>query len=287
MPHHPFLALLRPPEGVHVDFTQPAGAPALAPADGISWQLFANPVSLFIGGVTAVLLELAEPSVRTGVWEHSSFVRDPVGRLHRTGYAALVTVYAPHAAARAMIAGVVQRHAQVYGHTPDGLDYHANDPRLLNWVQATAIFGFTQAYDQFVRRLTLAERNAAFSEGQASAQLYGATGLPQHWPAWEALWASTAPQLQGHAILAEFLDTLDQAPLLPGPLRAVQRLLVRAAVSITPAPVRHLPQLQGRGLRVGEATAVRGLAQLGRIPLPGQPPHQARRRMQAAPAHAE
>ena len=47
--------------------------------------VFKNPVTMFIGGVAAVILELAEPRVRTGVWEHSRFSRDPVGRLRRTG----------------------------------------------------------------------------------------------------------------------------------------------------------------------------------------------------------
>jgi uncharacterized protein (DUF2236 family) len=51
----------------------PAGEPALAAPDSVSWRVFKNPVSLFVGGVTAVILELAEPRVRTGVWEHSSF----------------------------------------------------------------------------------------------------------------------------------------------------------------------------------------------------------------------
>jgi uncharacterized protein (DUF2236 family) len=34
--------------------------------------VFKNPVTLFIGGVGAVLLELAEPRVRDGVWGHST-----------------------------------------------------------------------------------------------------------------------------------------------------------------------------------------------------------------------
>ena len=70
--------------------------------------MFANPVSLFVGGATAVLLELAEPSVRTGVWDHSSFACDPATRLRRTGFAAMMTVYGPRSAAEEMIARVVR-----------------------------------------------------------------------------------------------------------------------------------------------------------------------------------
>jgi uncharacterized protein (DUF2236 family) len=41
--------LLQPPEGPRVDFTCPAGEPALVPADSLSWQVFRNPVTLLIG----------------------------------------------------------------------------------------------------------------------------------------------------------------------------------------------------------------------------------------------
>ena len=276
-------ALMRPPAGLDVDFGAPAGAPALAPADGVSWRVFANPVSLFIGGVAAVLLELAEPSVRSGVWEHSGFRRDPAARLHRTGFAAMVTVYAPRAEAERVIAQVVRRHERVRGHTPEGQAYHANDPRLLDWVQATAVFGFSEAYHRCVAPLTPAQRDAAFAESQASARLYGARQLPRDRSQWQALLARTAPTLQGHAILAEFLDIMEGAAILPAPLRPLQRLLVRAAVHITPEPVRSLPQLQGRGLRRGELVLVRLLGRLARaVPLRGLPPAQAARRMKVA-----
>lgn len=274
---------MRPPPGLAVDFSAPAGAPALAPADGVSWKVFANPVSLFIGGVTAVLLELAEPSVRSGVWDHSSFQRDPAGRLHRTGFAAMVTVYGPREAAQKMIARVVQAHGRVQGVTPGGVPYQANDPRLLDWVQATAIFGFTQAYHCYVSALEPAQRSAAFAEGQASAQLYGAVNTPRDWAGWEALLSATAPGLEGSAILTDFLNIMENTAILPRPLRFLQRLLVRAAVEITPEPVRSLPQLRGRGLRGGERFFVRAMARMATWwPLPGLPPAQAARRMAAS-----
>ena len=51
------------------DFLRPAGEAALVSPDSVSWRVFKNPLSLFIGGVAAVIMELAEPRVRTGVWE--------------------------------------------------------------------------------------------------------------------------------------------------------------------------------------------------------------------------
>jgi uncharacterized protein (DUF2236 family) len=103
------LGFLRPPGGPAFDFTQPAGEAALMAADSVSWRVFKNPVSLFVGGVAAVILELADPAVRTGVWEHTSFRREPVRRLQRTGLAAMITVYGARSRAEAMIAGVARR----------------------------------------------------------------------------------------------------------------------------------------------------------------------------------
>ena len=276
--------LMQPPAGMAFDFSQPAGEPALAPHDGVSWQVFANPVSLFVGGVAAVLLELAEPSVRSGVWDHSSFQRDPGTRLRRTGAAAMMTVYGPRSQAESMIAHVVRMHGRVTGSTPDGVAYHANDPRLLDWVQATASFGFTEAYHRYVRALSAVEKDLAFAESEPAARLYGATGAPRSWAEWESMLSKNAPGLEGSAILADFMRIMGEAQLfpnaVPAPLRPLQRLLVRAAVEITPEPVRSLPQLRGRGLRFGEAALVRALARGAALaPLGDTPQAQAARRV--------
>jgi uncharacterized protein (DUF2236 family) len=276
-------ALMQPPPGMAFDFSQPAGEPALAPQDGVAWRVFADPVALFVGGVAAVLLELAEPSVRSGVWNQGGFKSDPCMRLRRTGFAAMMTVYGPRSAAEKLIAHVVQVHGHVRGSTPDGLAYHANDPRLLDWVQATAVFGFSEAYHRYVQPLSSFEKDVAFAESQPAARLYGATGVPQSWAAWEALLARTAPGLEGSAILSDFLTIMDTAPLVPAPMRPLQRLLVRAAVELIPEPVRSLPQLRGRGLRAGEATLVRALARsIALLPLGDTPPVQAARRLAAS-----
>jgi uncharacterized protein (DUF2236 family) len=68
-----------------IDFSRPKGEPALIPSGSISWRIFKNPVAVFIGGVTAVLLEFAEPRVRDGVWQHSTFRTDPLNRLRADG----------------------------------------------------------------------------------------------------------------------------------------------------------------------------------------------------------
>ncbi|MGQ4815059.1 oxygenase MpaB family protein [Agrobacterium vitis] len=275
-----FDELLKPPPGMDINFAQPAGEPSLAPAGGVTWRVFSNPITMFVGGVSAVLLELAEPSVRSGVWDHSSFRTDPAKRLHRTGFAAMITAYAAQSKAREVIAHVVSIHDKVRGATPDGKPYFANDPRLLNWVQATATFGFTEAYHRFAASLSSTDKDAAFAESGPSAELFGATGAPRSWREWENILAEMAPDLEGSDILGEFLAIMNQAPILPRPLRWVQRLLVRAAVDITPEPVRSLPQLRDKGLRAGEALLITVFAHVvSVVPKRHTPAAQAAKRM--------
>src|SRR5262245_7554111 len=241
-------ALVEPDDGPRIDFSRPIGEPALVVPDSVSWRVFKNPLSLFIGGVTAVILELAEPRVRTGIWEHTTFRVDPVRRLRRTGLAAMVTIYGARSTAEAMIARVRRMHDRVAGTTPSGEAYRANEPELLNWVQGTAACGFLQTYHAYVRPLSAAARNRYYAEGAAAARLYGATGAPSSEAELEMLFQRTAGRLQRSRIVFEFVSIMRSAPVLPLMLRPAQRLLVRAAVELTPRWARSILGLDGHGL---------------------------------------
>jgi uncharacterized protein (DUF2236 family) len=266
------------PAGMPVpNFSRPQGEPALVPADSISWRIFKNPVSLFIGGVAAVILELAEPRVRAGVWEHTAFRTDPVTRLQRTGLAAMVTVYGARSQAEAMIAGVNRRHARITGRADDGRAYAADDTELLDWVQATAGYGFGEAYHRFVHPLSPTERDCAWTEAVPAARLYGATGAPTSQAEWKAQLHAVIPHLTASPIIFEFLDIMRRATVLPKIARLVQRLLIRAAIDITPPVVATIVGIEARhGLSPLQRRLVRGLARAAdRLPLRSAPPAQA------------
>ena len=274
------LALMQPARGPVVDFTQPRGEAALAAPDSVSWRVFKNPVALFVGGIAAVILELAEPRVGAGVWDHSSFRTDPVTRLQRTGLAAMITVYGARSTAAAMISGVVRMHGKVAGRTPDGAAYQANDIDLLNWVQATASFGFVEAYSRFVSPLSGAEHDRFYAEAPA-ARLYGARGAPGSDAERQVLFEAMRPRLAASPTIFEFLDIMRNAPAFPTPLRPLQRLLVRAAVDMTPDWARDILGLTARhGLRRGELALVRWAGRMSdRLMLPSSPAVQACRRL--------
>jgi len=283
----PFLdaaarALIAPSPGqAAVDFTQPSGEEALVPTSSLSWRVFKNPVALFVGGVAAVILELAEPAVRTGVWEHSSFRSDPRRRLQRTGLAAMVTVYGARRQAESMIAGVVRMHEKVTGHTPAGEAYRANDVALLTWVQATASFGFAEAYHRYVKPLSREEFDRLYEEGAPAAQLYGALDAPRNAAELAALFDAKRERLEPSPIVFEFLSIIRAAPVFPAPLRPLQRLLVRAAVEMVPGWVRKRLGLgPEHGLTPWQAALVRRAGALAdRVLLRSSPAVQSCRRL--------
>ncbi len=267
--------------GWKVDYSKPAGEPAFSAPDSVSWQVFKNPVALGIGGICAVLLEFADARIRSGVWDHSTFKTDPVGRAERTGTAAMVGVYGPQSAARRVIQGVTNMHAQVNGTTPSGEAYRALDEELLDWVSVTAGYGFLIAYDRFVRPVSDKDKCAFFQEGAEVANLYGATTEINSLDDFYAMMDKLAPRFEPHPINTEFLDIMSGRAKLTGVPKFLRRAVVNAAVDILPPVVRQKLEL---GNEYDLSTFDRWLLKLlgrmaDRIPVPGTPPAQAATRL--------
>ena len=280
------LDLLTPDHGPKVDFLLPPGEQALTDPLSLSWQVYRNPISLFIGGVTGVLLELAEPRVRSGVWDNTSFRTDPLRRLKRTGLAAMVTVYGAQSQARRMIESISALHSQVSGYTPTGAAYCASDAHLLDWVQATASYGFLEAYAAYVWPITDNDRSQFLAESVPSAQLYGATGAPMDLEQRQALFETMLPLLEPSPILFEFLAIMQNTKVFPAPLGALQILLVKAGVDLLPMPVRHRLGLGSSWtLKSWQRVIINMAARASdRLVLPSSPPVQACRRLGLDPA---
>jgi len=247
-----------------VDFSRPTGEEAYLAPDSIQWKVFKNPVALAVGGVAAVLLEFADARIRSGVWDHSIYKVDPIGRSQRTGMVAMVGVYGPKSVARQVIGGVNRMHAKVAGKTPSGEDYRALDPELLNWVSATAQYGFLTAYDRFVRRLSAAEKDRFWHEGTAIAELYGVTEIPHSEADFQRMMERLLPRFEPHPINREFLEIIQSGRAAPSVPRFLHRSLARAAVSILPPAVRKRLEL---GREFDLTTRDRGLVKaIGRLP---------------------
>jgi uncharacterized protein (DUF2236 family) len=225
--------------GWKIEFGRPAGEPAYLHPGSVAWRIHKNPVAMGVGGVAAVLLEFADPRIRSGVWDHSIYKMDPIGRSKRTGVAAMLGVYGPRSAARRVIQGITNMHAQVSGRTPGGEAYRALDPELLAWVGATAAYGFLTAYDRFVAPVSDADKARFYSEGDSLIRLYGVRDVPKSSGEFLAMMESLAHRFEPHPIVEEFLGIIQSGKAAPNVPKFLHRALARGAVSILPPVVRQ------------------------------------------------
>ncbi len=224
--------------GWKIDFSQPVGEMSLQHPSSVQWRIFKNPIALGIGGVVAVLLEFADARIRSGVWDHSTYKADPIGRSKRTGVAAMVGVYGPQSAARRVIQGVTNMHGRVNGLTPGGVEYRAMDPDLLDWVSATAAYGFLNAYDRFVAPVSDADKDRYYRDGATVARLYGVQYTPRSTADFMAMLDQRLDRFEPHPIVEEFLAIIQSGKAAPGTPRFLHRALARASVSLLPNKVR-------------------------------------------------
>jgi uncharacterized protein (DUF2236 family) len=148
-------------------------------------------------------------------------------------------------------------------------------------VQATAGFGFAEAYSRYVRPLTAAEVDALCREGTLAARLYGVPDAPQSGADLEAVFDSMRGRLECSPWVFEFLRIMRDTPALPAPFDRTQGLLVRAAVDLLPGWIRDcLGLTASQGLRPGERWLVRMAGALSdRIVLQEGPAAQSCRRL--------
>ncbi|USQ94662.1 oxygenase MpaB family protein [Caulobacter sp. RL271] len=263
--------------GWKIDYANPPGEPAYLDPGSVHWRVYKNPIALAVGGVAAVLLEFADARIRSGVWDHSTYKADPIGRSKRTGIAAMVGVYGPQAAARRVIQGVTNMHTRVTGETPKGEAYKALDPELLDWVSATAGYGFLNAYDRFVAPLSDAEKTRFYGEAGPIARLYGVKHSPANQAEFMAMMDRLASRFEPHPIVHEFLDIIQSGKAAPNAPKFLHKALARAAVSLLPPIVRQRLAL-GRewDLTAFHRLALQAAGKLAdRIPVKSSPPCQA------------
>ncbi|MCK9507647.1 MAG: oxygenase MpaB family protein [Pigmentiphaga sp.] len=192
-----------------VDFEHPDGAPALFSPDSASWRIHRDFSSMLVGGVSALLMQMLHPSALAGVWDHSNFRADMLGRLRRTGQFIAATTYAPRADAQRQIEKVIRIHQRVQGHLPSGEPYSANDPALLTWVHVAEVSSFLNAHLRFLDpNVPDAVQDAYFEEYAYVAEALGARNVPK-----------------SRAAVAQYLQTMRPALRVTERSREVARFL--------------------------------------------------------------
>ncbi len=172
-------------------------ADALFAPDSVAWQVNGDVVTMMIGGVSGLLLQMLHPAVLAGVWDHSDFRADMHGRLRRTAKFIAITTYDHAEAGQAAIAKVNRIHAKLGGVLPDGTPYRVTDPELLAWVHVTETISFLDAWIRYAQpAMPLSRQDAYFDEMARVGQALGADPLPRTRAEAEALIASFRPRLR-------------------------------------------------------------------------------------------
>jgi uncharacterized protein (DUF2236 family) len=162
-----------------IDYANPPGDPGLFGADSATWRVHSDFPGMLSGGLCALMLQVLHPLALAGVWDHSSFRDDLVGRLRRTTAFVAGTTYASRADAEQLIARVARIHTQVRGTTADGRAYAADDPHLLTWVHVTEAFGFLQGYRRYARvAMPVDAADRYYGEVKRVAERLGASDVP-------------------------------------------------------------------------------------------------------------
>ncbi len=175
-------------------------ADALFPPDSVAWRVNGDVVTMMIGGVSGLLLQMLHPAVLAGVWDHSDFRADMHGRLRRTAKFIAITTYDHAEAGRAAIDKVNRIHAKLKGVLPDGAPYRVSDPSLLAWVHVTETISFLDAWIRYAEpAMPMAEQDAYFAEMARIGEALHADPLPRARAEAEALIQSYRPQLRADA----------------------------------------------------------------------------------------
>jgi uncharacterized protein (DUF2236 family) len=225
--------------GLRIDFREPKGDPGLSGPGSVSWRVNANPISMAVGGIAAVILELSEPAIRAGVWDHSSFKIDPIARMKNTGMAAMAVTYGSRKVAQMTFDRVTRMHERVAGVTHEGKAYRAMDDDLLAWVHVTAAWGFLNAYQRYVDpALSRADQDRYYAEGETVAKGFGAKWVPTSVAQVEEYMGRMTPRLYANDTVQEFLKLTAEAPVFGTLAQPLQRLLVEAAIDLLPPPIQ-------------------------------------------------
>ena len=212
--------------------------------------------AMFIGGITALLLQSLHPLAMAAVAGHSGYRGDPWGRLQRTSYFLAVTTFGRGSDAREATSRVRAIHRRITGTAPDGRPYAAADPHLLTWVHIAEADSFLRAHGRFgAQPLDQAGRDGYVADMARIGTELGVPDPPHTEAELTARIASYRAELATTVAAREAARFLLLTPPLPALARPPYTVLAAAAVSLLPGWARRplrLPRLP-----VTEAAVVR------------------------------
>lgn len=218
-------------------------------------MVHADIVSMMVGGIRSLLLQMLHPHALQGVLDHSNFREDMHGRLRRTAKFIAVTTFGHRDHAKTAIERVNRIHAAVGGTLADGSPYAATDPRTLAWVHVAEATSFLAAYLRHVRPdMPGHEQDEYYRQFAVIARALGADPVPLDRREAEQLSRALRKDLRPSSQAREVAElVLNQRA--PGSPPAVQALLGAEAVALLPSFARAMLGLEKPGLAALPARA--------------------------------
>ncbi|MFC5741733.1 oxygenase MpaB family protein [Dyella tabacisoli] len=246
-----------------IDYDHPHGDPGLFGPDSAVWRVYSDFPGMLAGGLAALMLQTLHPLALAGVWDHSNFRGDLLGRLRRTTAFVGGTAYAPREQAEALIERVRQIHTQVRGQAEDGRPYAADDPDLLTWVHVTEAYSFLQGYRLYSPSLLPAHAaDGYYDEVRRIAEALGARNVPRSEAEVSAYLHRVQPELEYSERSRIVLQVLSKVRL-PVPAAGLTRdVFLHAGAALLPpwaaTMLRRTPMQQAQSRLA--ARALRSLA---------------------------
>ncbi|WP_242207037.1 MULTISPECIES: oxygenase MpaB family protein [unclassified Pseudomonas] len=218
-----------------LDLENPKGDPGLFGPDSVSWQVHGDFSSMLIGGISALLLQALHPLALAGVWDHSNFREDMLGRLRRTSQFVSGTTFGSRRDADWLIEKVRTIHLQVVGTAPDGQPYAASDPDLLTWVHVAEVSNFLAAHLRYRNpQLSGSDQDRYYAEIAVIAERLGARDVPKSRQDVADYLQRMRPQLLCDERSREVLRLLLAAPAPSVLARPFGDLMMKAGIDLLP-----------------------------------------------------
>jgi uncharacterized protein (DUF2236 family) len=191
--------------------------------------------AMFIGGLSALLLQSLHPLAMAAVAGHSGYRSDPWGRLQRTSTFLAVTTYGTAADAQQAVDHVRGIHGRIRGTTAEGEPYHAADPHLLGWVHAAETDSFLRAHERYgAGPLDAGGYDAYVADTARVAEALGVSDPPRDRRALSECLASYRPELTATPDARAAARFLLFQPPLPLAVRPLYGGLAANAVALLP-----------------------------------------------------
>jgi uncharacterized protein (DUF2236 family) len=156
-----------------------AGDPGLFGPGSVTWEIVGD-VAAFIGGIRALLMQAAHPEVVAGVFDHSRYREDPLGRLSRTSNYVTASAFGSVPEVEYAVSMVRRAHRPIKGTSHRGREYTAETPELAAWVHNALTDSFLATYRSFgARRLAEAEADRYVQEQARLGSMLFADPLPK------------------------------------------------------------------------------------------------------------